>query len=408
MKLVYRNPVMAMLVLVMASAVRAGDEPDVHTILETADANTKAVSAVSYEAEYFGEGDKDYVDRVGRVKGKVVTQEGKRGLLTGLFNTNKDPMRFEGEVMLPGTEDWIPFQIASDGRNVTRIDPAASTFTTAALPGGAQLLRRGVPLLMLEFTHPTPFSDELGAKRAKLEGEQEVGGVMCYVIFVHYAKNDSESRWYFGKEDFLPRRVDRINPEDGNKKNMTVLQIANLNTNPDISKSTFRLSVPDGFLEKEYDVGGGSQTDQLLAIGSTAPEFLLDTPDGEPVSLSSLRGNVVVLDFWATWCGPCKLAMPGVQKLHEQYKDKPVKVIGISCWERKTANPQKYMAEKKLTYGLLLKGDDVADKYKLDGLPTFYVISPEGKIIYASTGFLPEKEKDISKIIDRALEKAPM
>jgi hypothetical protein len=96
--------------------------------------------------------------------------------------------------------------------------------------------------------------------------------------------------------------------------------------------------------------------------------------------------------------------MPGVQKLQDRYKDKPVKVIGISCWERKTADPDQYMKDKGYTYGLLLGGNEVADLYKLDGLPTFYVINSAGKVVYASTGFLRDKEEEISKIIDMSIE----
>ena len=401
-----RFPVLAVLLVMPVTVAVAGDEPDVQAILEKADANTKELVAVSYEADFYGIGDQDIIDRVGKVRGKVVAKEGKRSLVGDLFGATSDLMRFEGEVQLPGTEDWIPFQIATDGRKVTRIDPAGMTFTSANLPDGRQLLRRGTPLLMLEYIHQKPFSDELNARSAELEGEQEIGGVPCYVVYVKY-QNRSESRWFFGKEDYLPRRVERIIL--GDSKGATVLETRSLNTDPEVSKSTFRLTMPEGYIEREFDTGGAAAlADQLLPVGSTAPNFDLETPDGKVVTLESLRGNVVVLDFWATWCGPCKLAMPGVQKLHEQYKDKPVKVIGISCWERKSARPDAYMKEKDYTYGLLLKGDDVADKYKLDGLPTFYVISPEGKVIYASTGFLPDKEKEISKIIDRAIKSAPM
>ncbi len=63
-------------------------------------------------------------------------------------------------------------------------------------------------------------------------------------------------------------------------------------------------------------------------------------PAGKSVSLKSLRGKIVLLDFWATWCGPCRMAMPGLQKLHDRYKDKPVAIYGVNCRERRPdANP---------------------------------------------------------------------
>lgn len=386
----------------LPALARADTLPDVQKILEKADANTKALTVVSYEAEYFGEGHPDVVSRVPRVRGSAIAREVKKDLVGSIFGSSGNQMRLEGEFQMPGTDDWIPFQVATDGRKVTRIDPAGMSFTTAALPNGRKLLNPAQKILMLEYIHPKPFSDELNAISSAVEGEAEIDGSDCYVVYVKY-QDHSESRWFFGKEDFLPRRVERI--VRGDAKGAEVLVVKNLNTNPAIEKATFRLSPPEGYIERKFDnEEEASAAEQLLPIGSTAPDFELKTPEGKSVRLKSLRGNVVVLDFWATWCGPCKQAMPGVQKLQDRYKDKPVKVIGISCWERKTADPDQYMKDKGYTYGLLLGGNEVADLYKLDGLPTFYVINSAGKVVYASTGFLRDKEEEISRIIDNSIE----
>jgi thioredoxin-related protein len=98
------------------------------------------------------------------------------------------------------------------------------------------------------------------------------------------------------------------------------------------------------------------------------------------------------------------MAMPGVQKLHEEFGDKGVKVLGINCWENRGGDPAKYMKEKEFTYGLLLKADDVAKDYKVSGIPTFYLIDQEGKILYASSGFGPDKEKEIKKLIKKHMK----
>src|SRR6266567_2066513 len=72
---------------------------------------------------------------------------------------------------------------------------------------------------------------------------------------------------------------------------------------------------------------------KLLAIGATAPDWELSDADGKLQTLAQYRGKIVVLDFWATWCGPCAEVMPQMQKLHEKYKDKGVAVFGVSSWE---------------------------------------------------------------------------
>src|SRR5262249_21362197 len=130
------------------------------------------------------------------------------------------------------------------------------------------------------------------------------------------------------------------------------LTVSKLNTEPGLENDDFRLKKPEGYETRDFEEPSDSPA--LLTVGQKAPDFELKDPDGQTIKLSSLKGKVVVLDFWATWCGPCKMAMPGIQKLHEEFKGKPVKVFGVNIWE-KDGDPVAYMASKKYTYGLLLK-----------------------------------------------------
>src|SRR5947199_8917493 len=83
---------------------------------------------------------------------------------------------------------------------------------------------------------------------------------------------------------------------------------------------------------------------RLLAVGATAPDWELSDADGKLQTLAQYRGKIVVLDFWATWCGPCAEVMPQMQKLHEKYKDRGVTVFGVSSWEKN--DPGVLMKEK--------------------------------------------------------------
>lgn len=144
----------------------------------------------------------------------------------------------------------------------------------------------------------------------------------------------------------------------------------------------------------------------LLAVGADAPDWNLQDPAGNVVSLRNLKGGVVVLDFWATWCGPCIKAMPTVQKIHEAFKDnKNVHVFGVNVWEN--ADAPKFMKDKKFTYGLLMRGDDVAKAYGVKGIPAFFVIGPDGKVLFSETGFNVSEanafEKKITGLIEKAL-----
>jgi peroxiredoxin len=114
--------------------------------------------------------------------------------------------------------------------------------------------------------------------------------------------------------------------------------------------------------------------------GQEAADFTLRNLDGKPVSLKSLRGQVVVLDFWATWCGPCRIEMPRLENLHKELKGKGLVVLGIN--QRETAQRARSYVEKSgYTFPILLdeKGE-ASDLYQVQAIPTLVVVDPKGRI----------------------------
>ena len=214
----------------------------------------------------------------------------------------------------------------------------------------------------------------------------------------------SHARWYFG-EDGLPRKVERLSnmldylPKE--KQFVQVLTLSDIELNPAFVVADFQLELPTDYTDIEIE-----PRPALLTAGTTAPDWQLTTPDGDRVSLASLRGNVVVMDFWATWCGPCMMAMPGIQKVHEHFQDRAVKVIGVNCMEGAGGDPARYMRTQEYTYSLLLDGDGVADLYNVSGIPTFYVVDQEGRIAFSSVG--AGSEDGLTAIIEKLLATDPM
>ncbi|MFC4231278.1 redoxin domain-containing protein [Parasediminibacterium paludis] len=119
-------------------------------------------------------------------------------------------------------------------------------------------------------------------------------------------------------------------------------------------------------------------------IGKPAPDFTLQTPDNQSVSLSSLKGKYVLVDFWASWCGPCRKENPNVVKAFNQFKDKNFTILGVSLDEDKTAW-QAAIAKDKLTWTHVsdLKGwqSGVAALYHVESIPANFLLDKEGKIV---------------------------
>ena len=144
-----------------------------------------------------------------------------------------------------------------------------------------------------------------------------------------------------------------------------------------------------------------------LSKDTEAPDFKAKTIKGREFQLKQLRGRVVLLDFWATWCPPCRQEAPELEKLWQKYKDQGLVVIGIALESGGAQGVSKFAAENKLSYWLVSddKGE-IAGKYKIRPIPTTYIVDPKGIIRYVQVGFGPGAEKDFEKQIKAHLPSA--
>jgi thiol-disulfide isomerase/thioredoxin len=140
------------------------------------------------------------------------------------------------------------------------------------------------------------------------------------------------------------------------------------------------------------------------SLHDSASKFTLADLDGQKVSLDSLKGKTVVIDFWATWCGPCKESFPAMQKIADRYKnDKNVVLLFVDTWENeddKKQNAEDFIKKSPYTFHVLLDNDNkVVAAYDVDGIPTKFVIDPKGVLRFKAVGFNGDTEATVDELV---------
>jgi peroxiredoxin len=130
------------------------------------------------------------------------------------------------------------------------------------------------------------------------------------------------------------------------------------------------------------------------------PDFTLKDLQGNTVTSEQFRGKILLVDFWATWCAPCKQEMPGFEKLHKRFHEKGLEVIGIAL----DPDPQqvaKFARSLGVSYTILLGDSEVLQKWKILGIPTTFIIDRSGVILKQVVGFEYEEvfEKSLEELL---------
>ena len=143
-------------------------------------------------------------------------------------------------------------------------------------------------------------------------------------------------------------------------------------------------------------VGPGARRQQT---GNRRPNSPSKTPTAVSVKLSDYRGKVVLLNFWATWCGPCALEIPWFVEFEQQYKSQGFAVLGVSMDEEGWPAVKPFVAEHKVNYRVLLGNDMVSDLYgSVDALPTTFIIDQDGRVAFPPHIGLVNKSEYVSEI----------
>jgi cytochrome c biogenesis protein CcmG/thiol:disulfide interchange protein DsbE len=150
-------------------------------------------------------------------------------------------------------------------------------------------------------------------------------------------------------------------------------------------------------------------------LGKPAPNFSLEDLSGKKVSLADYKGKALLINFWATWCGPCKLETPWLVELRNQYQAKGFEIVGISAeddevtpadragWAKDKAAIASFVKQEHVAYPVLIGGDSISNTYGgLEAMPTSFWVDRSGKVISAQMGIT--SKDDMEAKIKKALE----
>lgn len=299
-----------------------------------------------------------------------------------------------GKFHARGSIEGRPFEFGYDGKAL-RIRGEDSDVRVVDHPSPYEAGQQLPPEMVLgSMPHLSDFFQKLIKEGAGLTyvGQSTVGKWTCDVVEIKRTiehpsagKSVVTSTWSFDRESHLP--VQR-------ESSMGTVTTKALTLNPTIEDRIF------GLMGRQVAANPlGPQTDKLLPLNSAAPDFSLRDPSGRMRSLREYRGQVVLLDFWGTWCLPCREAMPLLQSLHTKFGAKGLVVLGISVAD-KEADPAAFMKRQGFTYPILLAGDPVAASYKAIMLPTTYIVDRKGKIVFRQAGRNRDDATRLPKLIE--------
>ncbi len=144
-----------------------------------------------------------------------------------------------------------------------------------------------------------------------------------------------------------------------------------------------------------------------LPAGTPAPAFTTQTVAGRPLSLKSLRGKVVLLDYWATWCGPCQAATPTLEALHRRFGSQGLRVVGLSVDDpRSVAGVKPFMKHFGMTY--IVSASPVQNghaqyAYHVSGIPSQFLIDKKGIVRWSQSGYSESEGQELAPMIKRLL-----
>ena len=282
-----------------------------------------------------------------------------------------------GKLRVETTGSGEPITLISDGQTTWQYYPEANEFTmvpTGTLPLGSSLLGSYIWLAQVPGRAARWDSTR---EPARITGQERLGAIDCTVIRIGREGGFARTLWIDPKTEMVwKEEFTESSAAVGAPSSKTELRFTVVDTHPVLDSELF---VFDPSKVQATDRRERQQKAPLTSPGTAAPDFTLRDLEGKEVKLMDLRGKTVLLDFWATWCAPCRAVMPVVELLHREFNDKGLVVFGVD-----DEDPQvivKFLQQSGYTLPTLHDPDkQVYNKYEVGGIPTMILIDKQGKI----------------------------
>lgn len=229
---------------------------------------------------------------------------------------------------------------------------------------------------------------------------QENGQIHAKLTYPKY----TVEMWLAAEAPYLPQKLvmdvsGALGPQAGGAKAVNTVTLTNWQAPAQVTPEQFAWKAPEGAREKSNRQAPGADL-----LGKPAPDFALSMLDGSSMKLANHKDKeVVILDFFATWCGPCRMAMPIVGEVAKEYKSKGVALYAVNCRE----TPEKvktFLASQNLEVPVAMDTDGrVQSVYGADSIPRMILIGKDGTVQAVHAGFSPALGKDLREQLDTLL-----
>jgi thiol-disulfide isomerase/thioredoxin len=307
---------------------------------------------------------------------------------------------------------YMEFYFYTGAEGTTRYLPENEQYLVEESPSTPSDLVRGATnqaalpavAIFAEFTKEQPLANVLkDEKQIQLLGTEEINGVVCEKLLFNYA-DFACFIWIQKEGDALVHKIkpdmavieEGIRSRGGDVKKYSV-ELNILNWQPNTVDDALLVYTPGPDVEKVaqfYRPAPPAAADVL--IGDVAPAINLKQLDGGDFDLASKKGEIVLLDFWATWCGPCRMGMPILSKVAKEFADKGVRLYAVNLGDE-AEQINGFLTDVELTDLTVVMDPDstTAESYMAESIPQMVVIGKDGKVIKVHVGVTPTYEDDM-------------